>query len=136
MSGKSGACGMTWREERHWAEVRALGYPYDDFTALDQCGDALGERVLLAVLEWACYGQNVQGIEMGRGKLAEAPRAWLAAHIVSTVRRGFEYGDDWNFRRLLEAAERTVPEALGELLALNKGSGAPDILDVLGDYLG
>ena len=108
MSGKSEACGMTWREERLWAEVRALGYPYDDFTALDQCGDALGERVLLAVLEWACYGQNVQGIEMGRGKLAEAPRAWLAAHIVSTVRRGFEYGDDWNFRRLLEAAERLL----------------------------
>ncbi len=125
---------MIWQEKRLWEQVRGVGFTGSDFTALDSCDKETAGRVLLILLEWACYGQNVNGIGMGRKKVAEVPRDWLAAHIVEVVRNGFEYADDWNYRRLLEVVNQTVPEVTAELLALNADSGDPEIQDVIEDY--
>ena len=106
----------------------------ENICTLDRYDDSVSEKVLALLLEWACYGQNTAGIVMGREMVAKLPRVWLKEHLLQVVKQGFDYMDDWNYRRLLELTSELLPECIAPLLALAAGTVDPDLKDVIDDY--
>ena len=54
--------------------------------------------------------------------------------LIAVVKKGFEYEDDWNFRRLMEVATETIPGCKEEILRINADSSDPNIIEVMEDY--
>lgn len=123
-----------WREDRLRQQLQSYQLQLKDLPILDQYEDTVSEPALLILLEWACYGQNTAGIVMGREMVAKLPRAWLKEHLLRVVKQGFDYMDDWNYRRLLELTNELLPECIAPLLALTAGTTDPDLKDVIDDY--
>ena len=72
----------------------------ENICTLDRYDDSVSEKVLALLLEWACYGQHMSGLVMGRRKIAEIPQIWLKAHLLNVVKSTFDYFGYWNYRRL------------------------------------
>lgn len=126
---------INWREERVQNELAEInGFSINDLKILDKFDDDIIDRVILVLLEWACYPQNDAGILLGRRFLSEVPKACLEKHIVNVVRNGFEYEDDWNYRRLLEAVTDIVPNCKDDILQINSNSTDNDIIEVVDDF--
>ena len=58
-----------------WGVVgKKLSLKYDlqveNICTLDRYDDSVSEKVLALLLEWACYGQHMSGLVMGRRKIA------------------------------------------------------------------
>lgn len=98
---------------------------YDESTA---------KKVLLILLEWACYGQNEAGIKLGREKISEIPKKYLKKHLLNTVKHDFDYYDEWNYRRLLELVVELIPENKDEFIALNCGTENSELQEVMDDF--
>ena len=128
-------CVSDWRVVKITQEVYEIGH-FDifDLVRINECDAEIGEKVLAVLLEWACYGQNVLGIELGRKYISFIPNEWLSQHMIHAVQNYFEYQDYWNYRRLLELAEIEVPELISELIEINKDSTDQDILEMVEDY--
>ena len=101
---------------------------------LDRYDHSVSEKVLGILLEWACYGQNISGIMMGRKKIAEIPQLWLKMHLIDVVKRDFEYWDDWNYRRLLEMVVEVIPDLKDPILSLNAETENADLIEVIHDF--
>ena len=124
-----------WREERLKEELNRIdGFQIDDLCRLDMYNKDIAQKVLSILLEWACYGQNVAGIMMGRRKISEIPIEWLELNLVCTVKNYFDYSDDWNYRRLLEVVVESVPKLTEEILLLNENTDSQDILEIIDDF--
>lgn len=124
-----------WREERLKEELNRIdGFQIDDLCRLDMYNKDIAQKVLSILLEWACYGQNVAGIMMGRRKISEIPIEWLELNLVFTVKNYFDYSDDWNYRRLLEVVVESVPKLTEEILLLNENTDSQDILEIIDDF--
>jgi len=109
-------------------------FQVDNICTLDRYDDSVSEKVLTLLLEWACYGQHMSGIMMGRRKIAEIPRIWLKMHLLNVVKSNFDYSDYWNYRRLLEVVVELVPELKAEVLSINSGATDPDLIEIIDDY--
>ncbi len=125
---------MEWCEEALRKQLLAYHFPVEHIRILDRYDTCISEKVLSVLLEWACYGQSMPGIMMGRGKIAEVPKAWLKAHLPAVVKRDFDYSDDWNYRRLLEVVVETVPELKDTILAINAETTDEDLIEVINDF--
>ncbi len=121
-------------EENLRQQLLEYHFPGENIRILDRYDDCVSEKVLSILLEWACYGQSAPGIMMGRRKIAEIPKAWLKAHLPVVVKRDFDYSDDWNYRRLLEAVVETVPELKDTILAINAETTDEDLIEVINDF--
>lgn len=121
-------------EETLRQQLLAYHFPVENICILDRYDTWVSEKVLSILLEWACYGQSMPGIMMGRRKIAEIPKAWLKAHLPDVVKRDFDYSDDWNYRRLLEVIVETVPERKDTILAINAGTTDEDLIEVINDF--
>lgn len=94
----------------------------------------MAEKVLSILLQWACYGQNESGILFGREQIAKISKKWLQEHLLTVVKNGFEYTDDWNYRRLLELVSKQIPELMEDMLLINLDTTNPDLLEVIEDF--
>ncbi len=121
-------------EETLRQQLLAYHFPVENICILDRYDDCVSENVLSILLKWACYGQSMPGIMMGRGKIAEVPKAWLKARLPDVVKRDFDYSDDWNYRRLLEVVVATVPELKDTILAINAETTDEDLIEVINDF--
>ena len=119
-----------------WINKDLLKYniQLEDICSLDKYDEYAAEKALRLLLEYACYGQNIEGIELGRREIAKIPRKWLKSHLLTVVKRDFEYSDYWNYRRLLELVVELVPELKDDMLSINCGTTDPDLIDVIDDY--
>ena len=119
-----------------WINKELLKYniQLEDICSLDKYDEYVAEKALGVLLEYACYGQNIEGIELGRREIAKIPRKWLKSHLLTVVKKGFEYSDYWNYRRLLELVVELVPELKNDILSINCGTTDPDLIDVIDDY--
>ena len=52
---------------------------------------------------------------------------------MQVVKYGFDYHDDWNYRRLLELVLDLVPVLKEDVLFLNAGTDSQYLLDVMND---
>lgn len=93
------------KQELHIYHIRP-----EDLVHLDQVDEDISEKVLTILLEWACYGQNITGIMLGRKYISEIPRIWLISNIMHVIKKDFDYRDDWNYRRLVELIVEIIPE--------------------------
>lgn len=125
---------MSSREE--WINKDLLRYniQLEDIGSLDKYDEYTAEKALSVLLGWACYGQHIEGIELGRREIAKIPRAWLKSHLLAVVKNDFEYSDYWNYRRLLELVVELAPELKNDILSINSGTTNPDLIDVIDDY--
>lgn len=51
---------------------------------------------------------------MGRRKISEIPIECLELNLLCTVKKYLDYGDDWNYRRLLEVVVESAPKLTGK----------------------
>ena len=121
-------------EERLKQELLEYNLQIENICTLDRYNDCISEKVLSVLLEWACYGQHISGIMMGREKIAQIPKAWLRTHLLNVVKRDFDYSDYWNYRRLLEVVVETLPELKDAILSLNSETTDEDLIDIINDY--
>lgn len=134
VSGMVGGGTMEWREEKLKQQLAEYHLQVENIRTLDRYDDCISEKVLIVLLQWACYGQHIAGIMMGRKYLAEIPREWLKAHLLNVVKNHFEYSDDWNYRRLLEVVAELLPECKDEVLFINSKSTDPDLIEIINDF--
>lgn len=121
--------------ERIEKDVRKIdSFELVNIDRLSEFDDRTGERVLQVLLEFACYGTYMFNIELGRKYVSFIPKDWLREHIVSTVKQYFDYGDWWNYRRLLEVVDMEIPEALPDILEINADSEDLDIREAIEDF--
>ena len=106
----------------------------ENICTLDRYDDSVSEKVLALLLEWACYGQHMSGLVMGRRKIAEIPQIWLKAHLLNVVKSTFDYFDYWNYRRLLEVVVELIPELKDAVLSISSGTTDPDLIEIIDDY--
>lgn len=92
------------------------------------------KKAVVILLKWACYSQNIASIELGRKKIVEIPKKWLYDHLLEVVKSDFDYGDDWNYRRLLELVSEVLPERLDDFIRLNVGTTNTDLIEVMDDF--
>ena len=71
---------------------------------------------------------------MGRRKISEIPIECLELNLLCTVKKYFDYGDDWNYRRLLEVVVESAPKLTGEILLINENSDNQYILEIIDDF--
>lgn len=121
-------------ETRLKQELDVYHMRLEDIAHLDQFDASISEKVLSILLTWACYGQNITGIMLGRKYISKISRRWLASHILHVIENDFDYMDEWNFRRLLELIMDFIPERKNDVLALNEKSTNPDIIEVMNDF--
>lgn len=117
------------KQELHIYHIRP-----EDLVHLDQVDEDISEKVLTILLEWACYGQNITGIMLGRKYISEIPRIWLISNIMHVIKKDFDYRDEWNYRRLVELIVEIIPELQNDVLSLNENSTNPDIIEVIDDF--
>jgi hypothetical protein len=67
-------------------------------------------KVLAYVLELACKTQNAANITLGRRALRQMPRSWLVEHLPLVASSTLDIGDEWEFRRFVEALALVDPE--------------------------
>lgn len=126
---------MSWREERLKKELYEVnGFQIEEIYNISTYEIQVSEKVLLILLQWACYGQSESGILFGRKQIEKIPKRWLQEHLITVVKNDFEYTDDWNYRRLLELVSKQVPELMGDMLLINLDTTNPDLLEVIEDF--
>ncbi|MCI9676909.1 MAG: hypothetical protein HFH06_14340 [Lachnospiraceae bacterium] len=125
---------IKWCEEVLKEELLEYNLQMENICTLDRYDNYISEKVLSILLKWACYGQHISGITIGREKIAEIPKAWLKAHLIIVVKRDFDYSDYWNFARLLEVVVETLPELKDAILSLNSETTDQDLIDIINDY--
>lgn len=126
---------MPWRNDAINNDLREkCGFEAENLCNLDQYDSKTMQKVLGVLLEWACYPQNDTTIIEARSKIAEIPRKCLENNLIKAARQGFDYSDDWNYRRLLELADELIPLNMAEFISLNADSDDPDIMEIIEDY--
>lgn len=125
---------MSSREEWIKSELLKCNVQLEDICSLDKLDESTAEKALSILLEYACYGQHIEGIELGRREIAKIPKTWLKSHLLAVVKNSFEYSDDWNYRRLLELVVKLIPELKNDILSINYGTTDPNLIDVLEEY--
>ena len=124
-----------WREKKMKEQLCEInGFQIEDLSKLDMYEVDVIRKVLVILLEWACYPQNEAGIMLGRRKIAEVPIKCLELNLMHVIKNSFDYSDYWNYRRLLELIDEFVPNLKKEALCINENSEDPDIIDVINDY--
>ena len=126
---------MNWIEEWLKQELyEANGFQIEEIYNISTYEVQVSQKVLLILLQWACYGQNEAGILFGREQIAKIPKKWLQEHLLTVVKNDFEYTDDWNYRRLLELVSKQVPELIKDVLLINSDTNNLDLLEVIEDF--
>lgn len=125
---------VEWCEEILRDQLSEYDLRIEDICNLDRYEDPVSEKILAILLGWACYGQSMPGIMMGRRQIAEVPRTWLKLHLLTVVESNFDYTDYWNYRRLLEVVVKLAPELKNAVLSINIETTDPDLLEVIDDY--
>ena len=121
--------------ERIERDVRKIdSFELNNIDRLSEFDNRTGEQVLQVLLEFACYCTYMLYIELGRKYVSFIPKGWLSKHIVDTVKKYFDYTDDWNYRRLLELVSIEIPELLPDLLEINADSKDLDIIECIEDF--
>ena len=127
--------GQDWQQENVKKQLLEInGFHNGDLEVLDKFDNETINKVMLVLLEWACYGQGDTGLMMGRQLLSMISKDCLEKHIVDVVKNGFEYEDTWNFERLLEFVTEMIPNCTAEILKINSNSSEPDMIELIEYY--
>lgn len=92
------------------------------------------KAVLAYLLELACQAQNILNIELGRKALQAIPRDWLIVNVEPIANEILSVGDEWEYRRLLEAYELLDLELVDKLISTGISSNNPNIKSTAEDY--
>lgn len=124
-----------WREDALKSELlEVFHFRVETLRNIEQYELEHSKKAVAILLKWACYGQNIAGIELGRKKIAEIPKNWLCNHLLEVVKSDFDYADDWNYRRLLELVSEVLPERKDDFVRLNVGTTNADLIEVMDDF--
>ncbi|HET7234646.1 MAG TPA: hypothetical protein VFJ16_31830 [Longimicrobium sp.] len=97
---------------------------------------ATAAEVIATLLSYACETQNSLNIELGRAGLVALPRAWLLARIEPALEPLLAANDEWEYRRMLEAADLLDAALTRKLVDRGLESANPDIREAAEDWRG
>lgn len=113
---------------------KGIGFHYNDIDKVDRYPVDIAKQVVRLLIENACLGQNTAGIELGRANLQKTNKEWLKKYFLDITRECIDYSDEWEYRRLLELVEATLPELKIDIININKNSNNEEILKIIEDF--
>ncbi len=114
---------------------RIDGFQYDEIINLNKYPMEISEKVLIVLIEFACLGQNLAPIKLGREKIGEIDKVWLLEHFIEVSKKCINFNDEWEYRRLVEVVVEMIPQLKNDILEIGKNSSNPEIIEVVEDYL-
>lgn len=100
--------------------------------------DGPGDRELLERLRdavaLACTPQNAWRIEQGRERVLALPRETVLRHLQAVAAQTLDLSDYWEYRRLLELAERLDAALTRRIVALGLDHADPDVREAAEDF--
>lgn len=90
---------------------------------------------LRAAVELACQPRNAWRIDAGRNLVLAMPRSWVLTHLETVAGEAIDFGDYWEYRRLLELAERLDSGMVRRLASFGLVSADPDLREAAEDAI-
>lgn len=113
---------------------KGIGFPYNDIEKVDKYPIDIAKKVVRLLIENACLGQNIAVIELGRNNLQKINKEWLKKYFLDITKECIDYSDEWEYRRLLELVEATLPELKMDIINININSNNEEILEIIEDF--
>lgn len=111
-----------------------IGFPYADISIVDEYPVDVARAVVRLLVENACQGQNICGIELARNNFKRVNKEWLRKYLFDITVECIDYSDEWEYRRLLELAEEILPELKTDVINVNINSTDEEILEIIEDF--
>jgi hypothetical protein len=108
---------------------------YQHLDTLDSLPKTKAMEVVGILLTDACQAQNDLVIRLGREGLSAIPRAWLQAVLPEAIERFLNLDDDWEYRRLLEFLQESLPALLPDYARRGLASKNAEIREAAEDYI-
>ncbi len=113
---------------------KEIGFSYADISVVDEYPVDVAKAVVKLLVENACQGQNISGIELARNNLKRVKKEWIKKYFFDITKECIDYSDDWEYRRLLELTEDILPELKMDILNVNINSDDEEILEIIEDF--
>lgn len=113
---------------------KEIGFSYADINSVDEYPIDVAKAVVKLLVENACQGQNISGIELARNNLKKVNKDWLKKYFFDITRECIDYSDDWEYRRLLELADEILPDVIKDIINVNINSDDEAILEIIEDF--
>jgi hypothetical protein len=113
---------------------KGIGFHYNDISRVDKYPVDIAKQVVRLLIENACLGQNTAGIELGRNNLQRVNKKWLKKYFLDITKECIDYSDEWEYRRLLELVETTLPDLKMDIINININSSNEEILEIIEDF--
>ncbi|MXQ54915.1 hypothetical protein [Shimazuella alba] len=82
----------------------------------------------------ACQGQNLGPITLARKQIKLIHQDWLLEHIPKVANDCINFDDEWEYRRLLELIDETVPSLLKWTVEKGKDSLHEEVREASKDF--
>lgn len=110
------------------------GFKYNDIKILQSYPIDISTSVLRVLIENACLSQNYRSIELGRKKIDEIDKIWLKEHFINVANSCINFNDEWEYRRLLELAKKTLPGLVQEVIKRGLSSINGEVREAAMDF--
>jgi len=103
---------------------------YDNLNDINDYPNDRAEKVLRVLLEYSCLSQNHANITISRSLICKINVEWLKSHYKEVAINTINFNDDWEYRRLLEVIDESMPDYLKWAINIGKGSNNEEIREI------
>ena len=121
-----------WLKERI---AKIEKFRYEDIERLKKYPSETAQQVLSELIKNACESQNCTSIELGRKKIGEIDKRWLAQNLLPVANATIDFDDECEYRRLVELVIIVIPELKEKVLEIGLTSKITEIRDAAEDYV-
>lgn len=114
---------------------KILPNAYDSIEKIEKLPPKTGLRILAILTKFACKSQNLSLIMLARERIKKMPLEWLFQYFPEAAYESVCFEDEWEYRRLLELVQETVPQLLEVFINQGASSKNEEIREVIEDFL-
>lgn len=103
---------------------------YDNLDNINDYEYDCAEKILRVLLRYSCLSQNHANITISRALICKINAEWLKTHYKEVAMSTIDFNDDWEYRRLLEVIDESMPEYLKWAINIGKESNNEEIREI------
>jgi len=107
---------------------------YDNLNNINGYSNDRAEKILRVLLEYSCLSQNHANITISRELICKINAEWLKSHYKEVAISTINFNDDWEYRRLLEVIDESMPDYLKWAINIGKGSNNEEIREIAQEF--
>ncbi|MCR5460124.1 MAG: hypothetical protein K6F51_09530 [Acetatifactor sp.] len=110
------------------------GFQYEEIENLHHYPLHVARKVLRVLIEYACSVTNDWPMSLARKEAKKINKDWLKCHFLEVADLSIDYSDDWEYRRLLELAQLTVPQLIPDIVERGIHSSNEEVREAAQDF--